>query len=447
VVVALAFMGALAPRLVFGEDPGPAPATPNGIAVVYKDPLTANLFIGNPPLVLNEKVLGVPPTPGLGAFSLLIGFDPDVVSIDIQEGPFLRSTGRATQCSTSVLLETQISFACTSTGAADGPSGGGILAYITVSPLPNLDVLIRPTTDNGVIVRIDDLASGTTLADIHGGSIPILTVLDSVIAVRRLEGDLNGDCIVNIVDEQLISDRFGYFFGSLLYSFFFDLEPSLGDGDIDVKDLQFVFGRDGSTCDNPNPPQPSPTPEQTPPTPPTLTPTPIASATPTPPPATPTRTSTPTPGPSSTPTATVTPGPSATPTVTVTPGPSATPTVSPTPGPSLTPTPAVSATPTLVATSTPLPTSTAVGPSPTQRAAAPVATSTVGAATPTSTPSRVSQVLGQASPTPVSQVRVLPPSGEGGIGPAQGYQALIAIAALLLALLGLRLASRVTRPE
>ena len=47
-----------------------------------------------------------------------------------------------------------------------------------------------------------------------------------------------------------------------LYGTRYDLEPSVspgginGDGDVDVKDIQFVFGRQGSTCANPNPPQP-----------------------------------------------------------------------------------------------------------------------------------------------------------------------------------------------
>jgi len=35
----------------------------------------------------------------------------------------------------------------------------------------------------------------------------------------------------------------------------YDLEPNTtsGDGDIDIKDLQFVFGRNYSTCENPIP--------------------------------------------------------------------------------------------------------------------------------------------------------------------------------------------------
>jgi hypothetical protein len=41
----------------------------------------------------------------------------------------------------------------------------------------------------------------------------------------------------------------------MLYSKWYDLEPQSHDLDIDIKDLQKVYGRDGSTCQNPVPAQ------------------------------------------------------------------------------------------------------------------------------------------------------------------------------------------------
>jgi hypothetical protein len=73
--------------------------------------------------------------------------------------------------------------------------------------------------------------------------------------VRILEGDLNLDCKVDVQDEALIAYRYGSVFGMLLYSKWYDLEPQTHDLDIDIKDMQKVFGRDGSTCQNPIPPQ------------------------------------------------------------------------------------------------------------------------------------------------------------------------------------------------
>ena len=60
------------------------------------------------------------------------------------------------------------------------------------------------------------------------------------------------DCQVDALDAQNVALRWGAGIGSLLYNERFDLEPSgqvKGDGDIDIKDLQFIFGRQGSNCD------------------------------------------------------------------------------------------------------------------------------------------------------------------------------------------------------
>ena len=67
---------------------------------------------------------------------------------------------------------------------------------------------------------------------------------------------MNLDCQVNVQDEALIAYRYGSTFGGTLYAQWYDLEPALHDLDIDIKDLQKVFGRDGSTCQQPLPPQP-----------------------------------------------------------------------------------------------------------------------------------------------------------------------------------------------
>ncbi|MEX1255002.1 MAG: hypothetical protein WEE64_11755, partial [Dehalococcoidia bacterium] len=82
---------------------------------------------------------------------------------------------------------------------------------------------------------------------------------DSELTIRWLEGDVNGDCAVDVRDEQLLAFRWGTKLGALLYNDRFDLEPSgqiNSDGDIDIKDVQFVYGRHGSTCAMPHPDQP-----------------------------------------------------------------------------------------------------------------------------------------------------------------------------------------------
>jgi hypothetical protein len=90
------------------------------------------------------------------------------------------------------------------------------------------------------------------LSRIHGG-------------LNMAYADFNNDCAINVLDEQASAFRYGSFYGLLLYDQRFDLEPQAGtydyppphdaqgyeigdDWDIDIKDLQVVFGRDGGTC-------------------------------------------------------------------------------------------------------------------------------------------------------------------------------------------------------
>jgi hypothetical protein len=91
------------------------------------------------------------------------------------------------------------------------------------------------------------------------GILPGGLIADShaFITIRRLEGDLDKNRVVDINDMQAEATHYGFNIGSLLYNVWYDLEPHQtgADGDIDVKDVQFVFGRFGSRCDAPIPPQ------------------------------------------------------------------------------------------------------------------------------------------------------------------------------------------------
>jgi len=233
--------------------------------VLYKNPSSVNLFIGGEPIVVNEEVAGIPGDRGLGEFEFLIVFNPDFVEISIAEGPFLGSMGRTTSCQETRISGTEIVFGCQSSGTQPGPTGSGILAWITVTPSSGL--VLRPTTNNGVVALLDDRAARARLVDTSGAPIVPEQVLDAVVIVQALEADLNQDCMVNVIDEQLESVRYPARLGSLLYDPFFDLQPQWTDGDIDIKDLQFVYGRDGLVCPTPVP-LPSPTPSPTPTVPP-----------------------------------------------------------------------------------------------------------------------------------------------------------------------------------
>ena len=231
---------------------------------------------------------------------------------------WLYSTGRIPGalgiggCAATILTENDIRFGCVSKedpsvntlpgclgpdnaanapGIECGPKTDGIAATLYLTPKADLGNRITPGNDNGIIRTVLD--EGCEVTDIWGHplsraataynpatqlpndadgdgydqlgrEILLLGILpgglvedcaDLTITVRILEGDMNVDCRVDITDDQTEASHYGAFFGSLLYQPWYDLEPALKDGDVDVKDLQKVFGRNGSTCASPVPPQ------------------------------------------------------------------------------------------------------------------------------------------------------------------------------------------------
>ena len=156
-------------------------------------------------------------------------------------------------CSYSHILENVIHFGCATAGQAPGPTGDMDLASLLLIPHEDLVNDLFPGNENGVLTVIKD--NGCELVDIlghpvsgsiNGGLVPVCGNL--AVTVRILEGDLDLNCEVNVTDAQIIAGKYGAFFGSLLYSKWYDLEPALHDLDIDIKDIQKVFGRDGSNC-------------------------------------------------------------------------------------------------------------------------------------------------------------------------------------------------------
>jgi hypothetical protein len=211
---------------------------------------------GEGKLVLTDEVANVPAGTQVGGFEFTVYYDRNVVSASASEGPFLASTGRQTQCRQDQ-TESSLRIACTSTGSQPGPTGPGVLAYLTLTPT----VTIRPTLGNGILTNVTE--SGAELSDVLGNPILIDQVSGSAILVRALEGDVNKDCQVNVIDEQAESGRYGSSLGQWPYNISFDLEPATGDYDIGIRDVQFVFGRYQRTCAG-SVPTPTRTPTPTP---------------------------------------------------------------------------------------------------------------------------------------------------------------------------------------
>jgi hypothetical protein len=206
---------------------------------------------------------------GLGAYEFQIKFDHKVIAFVIPEDIIFSATGAGAargpaDCSFSLVGENDIRFGCVTTGdLPPGPNGPGPfeLARITLIPESDLVNIISPGNDNGIVtVLLDenceaaDVFGHPVAGSVNGGLLP--TCADLAVTVRILEGDMDLDCDVDVADQQAIAMRYGSYFGNLHYSKWYDLEPWFKDLDIDIKDLQKVFGRDGSTCQNPIPAQP-----------------------------------------------------------------------------------------------------------------------------------------------------------------------------------------------
>ena len=216
----------------------------------------------------------------LGAFEFEVRYDPKLVCVNLTRGEAAAHMICVTDDKDDgIAFEGLARMGCVTLGkdvtppALDVFGKGHVLAYLTVQPQPDLYVQLRANQDNGINANLLD--QNCQLADEQGHTIPIFNCEDGQVTIRYLEGDVVPDCDVTALDQQAIAFRWGAQKGSLLYNDRFDLEPSgfaaggvSGDGDVDIGDLQFVFGRHGSSCAVPHPKQAPVNANELPPTPP-----------------------------------------------------------------------------------------------------------------------------------------------------------------------------------
>ena len=221
--------------------------------------------LSNPPSSLNEK--GDPQD--VRAFEYEIRFDGSQVCVSWTPGKFV--TNNNMTCAKTFSEEKGlIEVGCvTQKTSPQAPVDNSNLqlGVIEVRPQPSLYSIINPTQDNGVVVQIRN--DQCNLADLEGHKINAAPIgvgtkcPDSDLTIRWLEGDVNGDCVVDTADQQLLAFRWGISKGVTLYNARYNL---VGSNDvINIKDVQFVFGRHNSSCDQfnsagqtgpTNPPQP-----------------------------------------------------------------------------------------------------------------------------------------------------------------------------------------------
>jgi hypothetical protein len=145
---------------------------------------------------------------------------------------------------------------CPATGKLPAPvAGPGQLAKLRLRPTADVYSILVPHQDNGIVA--DLILQSCRLLDAQNNLIKSSVCGNAAVTVRYLEGDVQANCAVDVFDQQQVAFRWGIQLGHLLYNRRYDLDPSgFADGDIDAQDLQVVFGRHLSTCDDPHPPQP-----------------------------------------------------------------------------------------------------------------------------------------------------------------------------------------------
>jgi hypothetical protein len=198
----------------------------------------------------------------LGAFEFEVHYDDKKVCINLTIGEAFTAAGAVCiieDAASKPQLEGVARIGCVTVGKGHDIDELVALASVGVFPQPEVYSQAKPNQDNGVVVQINNV--NCDLSDEQGHAIPIFSCDDADITFRYLEGDVEPDCVIDAVDAQAIAFRWGVEKGSLIYKDFLNLEPSSqqADNDIDINDLQFVFGRFGSECPatgTPHPDQP-----------------------------------------------------------------------------------------------------------------------------------------------------------------------------------------------
>ena len=254
---------------------------------MVKSPVLSNVFLtrqgakippseclsGTDAAVLEERLdlpipaAADPKDPGLlqqlGAFEFEVHYDAKKVCIEIQPAGFWATAAEVIciveDSATKPQVEDIARIGCVTVGKTNWPDtnteDGRLLAKIIVRPQPEIYSQAKPNQDNGVVVSIANV--NCDLSDLQGHALAISSCDDSNVTFRYLEGDVNADCVVDAADTQAVAFRWGVHKGSLIYKDFMNVEPSgpQADDDIDINDLQFIYGRFGSTCINAHPPQ------------------------------------------------------------------------------------------------------------------------------------------------------------------------------------------------
>ena len=173
----------------------------------------------------------------LAAYEAKITYNPAIVQVTaVNQGPFLSSTGRTVMPVATVIdnVAGRVEFGAASLGANAYPSGGGVLATITlqakavgVTALHVENALLSDPSFQAISVSLED----------------------GQVRVTNCFGDFNGDGKVNIIDLQMAAARWNCRSGQACYDAQYDVIPEgAPDGAIDIRDIQRIAAAWNTTC-------------------------------------------------------------------------------------------------------------------------------------------------------------------------------------------------------
>ncbi len=180
----------------------------------------------------------------LAGFEFSLFYDKNILlvnqSLDVQLGSFIKNTGRTFTTLGPVInqKEGKIVFGAYSVGSAAGLSGNGMLAKIVCKALAR----------GSSILQLNDVK----LCDSNGQKSPVLLESSAIRVSGYFWADIDKNNLLSGVDAQQAASHWSSSRGESTYNAECDADQGgLGDGDIDVIDVQLI----ASWCGKPIPEQ------------------------------------------------------------------------------------------------------------------------------------------------------------------------------------------------
>jgi hypothetical protein len=138
----------------------------------------------------------------LGAFQFELTYDPSCITAnDVALGPFLGSTGRTVYPVGPSYGAGSVAFGASSSGAASGPNGNGVLATVTFA---------AGSSECESALHLQNVIATDTAGNVQNVSLWDGLVLVNPCGNSTCPEDVNGDGVVNIQDIQLVASKWGW---------------------------------------------------------------------------------------------------------------------------------------------------------------------------------------------------------------------------------------------